>query len=225
MAINYEIYRAADRDEIARLLGTVFSERDPPAVAAGLTSVEFQRFVHLLAPKAAEEGLSIVAREDGTGEMVGALLAEDSASAMPEGLETLSPKFNPIFDILGQLDAEYRNGKAAGPGESLHLLLLGVARHHAGRGIGHGLVAAALKTTATRGFRVAVTEATNKTSQHIFRKQGFTERVRRSYLDHRYEGEAHFESIAAEHGGPVLLDKELSVDSLKSTVGSRTSTD
>jgi hypothetical protein len=55
---------------------------------------------------------------------------------------------------------------------------------------------------------VAVTEATNKTSQHIFRKLGFTERVRGSYADHRFEGKAWFTSID-EHGGPVLMDKFL----------------
>jgi hypothetical protein len=194
MTISYEVYRAADRDEMANLLGEVFSERDPPAVAAGLTASEFEHFVRLLCPKAAADGLSIVARADGTGEMVGALLAEDSASALPDGLDTLSTKFNPIFDILGRLDAEYRKGVHAQPGESLHLMLLGVAR---------------LKNNAPRGFRVAVTEATNATSQHIFRKHGFVERVRGSYSRHRYEGQAHFVSIAAEHEGPILFDKRL----------------
>ena len=209
MTINYEVYRASDRDEMAALLGQVFCERDPPAVAAGLTTPEFEHFVGLLCPKAAAEGLSIVARDDGSGEMVGAILAEDSASVSPEGLDTLSPKFNPIFDILGRLDAEYRKGVHARPGESLHLMLLGVARRHSGRGIGHGLVAACLKNNASRGFRVAVTEATNTTSQHIFRKQGFVERARGSYFDHRYDGHAHFLSIADEHGGPILFDKAL----------------
>ena len=213
MTINYEVYRAADGDGVAKLLSQVFSERDPPAVAAGVTTSEFEHFVRLLCPKAAEEGLSIVARAERTGEIVGALLAEDSASVLPGGLDTLSPKFNPIFDILGRLDAEYRKGIHAQVGESLHLILLGVARPYAGRGIGHGLVAASLKNNAPRGFRVAVTEATNKTSQHIFRKQGFVERVRGSYFDHRFEGQAYFLSIAAEHGGPILFDKALSTAS------------
>jgi GNAT superfamily N-acetyltransferase len=178
-------------------------------VATGLTAADFAHFVRLLCPKAAEERLSIVARAGGAGEMVGALLAEDSASIMPEGMSTLSPKFDPIFDILGQLDAEYRKGEPPQKGECLHLFLLGVARSHAGRGIGHGLVAASLTNAAPRGFRVAVTEATNKASQHIFRKQGFVERVRRSYLDHRFDDRAYFASIAAEHGGPILFDKAL----------------
>jgi hypothetical protein len=55
---------------------------------------------------------------------------------------------------------------------------------------------------------VAVTEATNKASQHIFRKLGFVERVWRSYRDYRIDGQAVFASIV-EHGGPILMDKQL----------------
>ncbi|MNC99494.1 hypothetical protein D3C83_178100 [compost metagenome] len=54
-----------------------------------------------------------------------------------------------------------------------------------------------------------MTEATNATSQHIFRKQGFVERVRGSYIDHRFGDRAYFASIAAEHVGPILFDKAL----------------
>jgi hypothetical protein len=55
---------------------------------------------------------------------------------------------------------------------------------------------------------LAVTEATNKVSQHIFRKQGFVERVPRSYGTHRFNGQQVFASIA-EHRGPKLIDKLL----------------
>jgi ribosomal protein S18 acetylase RimI-like enzyme len=140
--------------------------------------------------------------------MVGALLTEGFASAPPEGMDHLSPKFNPIFDILGQLDAEYRSGRVVQPGETIHLFLLGVAEHSAGKGTGQQLVAECLANGARRGYRIAVTEATNKTSQHIFRKQGFVERARKSYGDHRFDGRAVFASII-EQGGPILMDKRI----------------
>lgn len=206
--INYNLYTAADADDMTRLLGDVFTRRDPPAVAAGLTPHEFEAFVRLLCPKADAEGLTIVARSADTGEMLGALLTEDSASAPPDRMDGLSAKFRPIFDILGQLDAEYRSGPAVHPGESIHLFLLGVAGSAAGKGVAQQLVAECLANGVRRGYRVAVTEATSKTSQHIFRKHGFVERVQRSYGDHRFEGEAVFASIA-EHGGPILMDKQL----------------
>ena len=206
--IEVGVLAASETDAMARLLADVFSRHDPPAVAAGVTAAEFESFVRLLSPRAATEGLTVVARLADTRELVGALLTEDSASAMPEGIDRLSPKFDPIFDILGQLDTEYRGDRTVAPGESLHLFLLGVADRAAGRGVAQRLVAAGLERGAQKGYRRAVTEATNTVSQRVFRKHGFVERVRRSYAAHRCGGRAVFASIAAE-GGPMLMDREL----------------
>jgi ribosomal protein S18 acetylase RimI-like enzyme len=207
-SVTYSLFTAPDTNEMSRLLGDIFAQGDPPAVAVGLTGSEFADFVRLFCPKADAEGLTIVARLVTTGEMVGALLAEDSASAPPDGLGQLSPKFKPVFDILGQLDTEYRASRAVQPGESIHLFLLGVVHGFAGRGVAQRLVAECVANGIRKGYRLAITEATNKTSQHVFRKQGFTERVHRSYTDHRFEGRAFFRSIA-EQGGPILMDRRL----------------
>lgn len=207
-AIRYSVYAASDADETAQLLGSVFTRRDPPAVAMGLTAHEFERLVRVFDRKAEAEGLTIVARDAGTGEMIGALLSEDSASAPPDGMDRLSAKFNPIFDILGQLDSEYRGSTIVRPGERLHLFLLGVDERFAGQGVAQRLVSACLANGARRGYRMAVTEATNRTSQHIFRKLGFVERARRSYGDHRFDGGTVFASIS-EHGGPILMDRRI----------------
>jgi len=202
------LFQPADIDAMARLLADTFSRRDPPAMAVGLTGSEFEAMVRLYGPRAADEGLTFVARSAATGEMAGVLLSEDGASAPPAGFDRLSPRFDPIFDILGQLDREYHGGTGPAPGEHLHLFLLGVAERFSGRGVARRLVTAALENGARRGYRVAVTEATNPTSQHIFRAAGFVERVRRSYGDHRFGGQAVFASIAAQ-GGPILMDRRL----------------
>jgi GNAT superfamily N-acetyltransferase len=206
--VDCSLYTANDADEMSRLLGDVFARRDPPAVAVGLTASAFAAFVRLFCPTADAEGLTLVARSAATGEMAGALLTEDSMAVPPDGLDRLDPKFHPIFDILGQLDAEYRAGRAMQPGESMHLFLLGVSERFAGQGVAQRLIAEALANGVRRGYRLAVTEATNRTSQHVFRKQGFVERVRRSYGNHRFGGQAWFDSIA-EEGGPILMDKAL----------------
>ena len=206
--IEYRIYTPSDAEAMTRMLSEVFCRRDPPAVAVGLTIAEFEDFVRLLWPQVAADGLTIVADLAGTGELVGAMLTEDSAAAVPDGMDKLSEKFNPIFDILGGLDAEYRGDREFRPGEELHLFLLGVSDRVAGRGVGRRLVEACLEHGKRKGYRLAVTEATNKTSQHIFRKLGFVERVERPYADHVFDGRQFFASIA-EHGGPILMDKEL----------------
>ena len=206
--VTYHLFTRADADEMSHLLGEVFVHRDPPAIAVGLTVAEFETFVRLYSPKADAEGLTVVARSASTGDMIGALLAEDAASAPPSGFEQLSSKFSPIFDILGQLDTEYSAARPRRPGESLHLFLLGVAQGFAGRGIAQGLVAECLAYGRRKGYRVAVTEATNTTSQHVFRKLGFVERVQRSYGEHLFEGKSYFGSIT-DQGGPMLMDRNV----------------
>ena len=208
LGIEYGVAEASDLDEMVRLLAAVFSHHDPPAVATGLAPPEFEDFVRLLCPRAAADGLTIIGRSADTGEMAGALLTEDSASPPPEGLDRLSRKFDPIFDILGQLDADYRREKTVLPGESLHLFLVGVAQAFGGRRVAHQLVASCLENGLRKGYRVAVTEATNSVSQHIFRKLGFVDRLHRSYRDHRYQGRAFFASIEG-HTGPILMDRDL----------------
>ena len=206
--IRCSVCTAADIDEVARLLGEAFAHRDPPAMAVGLTPAEFEAFVRVLGPRVVADALTIVARSAETGELMGALVTEDLAAEPPAGMEHLSGKFDPIFDLLGELDRDYRASHSFHAGEVLHLYLLGVDRRFSGRGVGHQLVAACLANGATRHYRRAVTEATSPTSQHIFRKQGFVEKVRRSYRDHRFGGQAVFASIA-EHGGPILMEHHL----------------
>ena len=207
-SIEYSVCVERDTGEMTRLLAEVFSGGEPPAVAVGLTSAEFESFVQLLCPAVIADGLTIVARRCDTGEMVGALLTEDFGTAPPDGAANLSHKFEPVFDLLGQLDVEYRDGRVVPPGESLHLYLLGVATSAVGRGVAKQLVATCLENGARKGYCVAVTEATAKASQHVFRSLGFVERVHRSYEQHRWNGRAVFASIA-EHGGPILMDRQL----------------
>jgi len=206
--IEYSVYDPRDADEMVRLLGDEFSRRDPPNVAVGLTAVEFEELVRAFCPRAAAERLTIVARRSDTGELVGVLLAEDGASPAPDGMDRLSEKFRPIFDLLGHLNAEYWGERTVPHGEALHLFLLGVAESASGRGVARQLVTRCLARGARRGYRLAVTEATNRVSQHVFRTLGFAERVRGSWSGHRFAGRFPFASIA-EHGGPILMDKSL----------------
>jgi len=206
--IEYGVYAPSEAEAMTKLLAGAFSRHDPLAVAAGVTAPEFESFVRILAQNAAKDGLTIVARLARSRELVGALLAEDAASDAPDGLKQLGGKFEPIADLLGQLVTEYRAGQAPRHGEMLHLYLLGVSDRAARRGVGQQLVAACLENGARRGYRVAVAEATNKVSQHIFHKLGFVPRAQRSYRDYLFNGRPVFQTIA-EHGGPVLMERSL----------------
>ena len=192
---------------MCRLLAESFTQHDPPAVALGLPPDEFEEFVGLYSAAAAMGRLTIIARDTSTNEMAGALLTEDMTSP-PMNIEQVSEKFYPIFGLLGELDASYRQGKDFRPGEYLHLFLLGVSERYTRNGIGQRLVETCLDSGAAKGYKFAVTEATNRVSQHIFRKLGFVERAHVSYEEYRHEGAAVFASIA-EHGGPIAMDRQI----------------
>lgn len=208
----YELYKPSDADDMARLFGQVFTLRDPPHVAVGLTALEFEEFVRIFLPGKDTRHLTVVARSAGSGDLAGAMFTDDLASALPHEYQRVSDKFEPIDDMLLKLGEEYARDKIMLPGVFLHLFLLGVAPRFAGQGVGQRLVAEAVSNGSRRGYGLAVTEATNPTSQHIFRKLGFTERVHLSYQDYRFHGKTVFASIA-EQGGMILMDKALGAGS------------
>jgi GNAT superfamily N-acetyltransferase len=210
LGIRYGVAEASDLDEVASFLGAVFAANDPLALTLGVTPGEFEELARCFASGAGDDGLSIVARRAYTGELVGALVSTDGSAPPPNGLERLSPKFAPVFDLLGGLDAEYRRSMAAPPplGIWLHLLLLGVPEPFGGRDVGSQLLACCLENAMRRGYRVVSAEATHGASQHILRKQGFVDRVRRSYQEYRFHGTAVFASIEG-HSGPLLMERVL----------------
>jgi ribosomal protein S18 acetylase RimI-like enzyme len=110
--------------------------------------------------------------------------------------------------MLQVLDEQFRAGRSISTGEYLHLLMLAVDGQSAGRGIGKGLVQACLENGLRKGYRMALTEATGRVSQSIFRKHGFVERFKVSYRDFRYENRSVFASIQ-EHENAILMDKSL----------------
>lgn len=206
--IRYSVCGPADVAEMSRLLAETFTRSDPPAVAVGLTPDEFEDFVTVVSQREMTKSLTIIARDLESGIMAGALLAEDAASPPPLGMAGLSDKFKPIFDLFGRLDAQVDEPPITAAGEVLHLFLLGVDDRFAGRGIGQRLVTASLMNGADSGFGVAVAEATNRTSQHIFMKLGFAVRAEVAYADYRRDGVPVFGSIA-DHGGPMAMIRDL----------------
>jgi ribosomal protein S18 acetylase RimI-like enzyme len=196
----------ADVPELTRMLGLTFTQTGPMPVAVGLEPDEFEALVALVVAPESTPGLTI--GDLASGVLAGALLNEDAATPPPDGLVTLSHKYDPIFDLLGQLDDQLAHPPVSEPGAVLHLFLLGVDVRFGGRGIVQRLVQASLAHASELGYRSAIAEATNRTSQHIFAKAGFSTRAQASYADYRRDGVAVFASIS-EHGGPAAMVREL----------------
>jgi ribosomal protein S18 acetylase RimI-like enzyme len=178
--VRYAVCDPADVPELIQLLARTFTESDPPAVAVGLTPAEFEAFVTLVVAPESTQGLTIVARDLASGVLAGVQLNEDAATPPPDGMAGLSARFDPIFDLFGQLDDQLTEPPVTEPGAVLHLFLVGVDTRFRGRGIARRLVQAALSHASAMGYSTAITEATNRTSQHICVASTSTRRSGRS---------------------------------------------
>jgi GNAT superfamily N-acetyltransferase len=165
-------------------------------------------FVKLFGPKAAKEELSVLARDRETGQVIGAMLADDFASEPPEGIEHTSETFGPILGLLDEADTQYKRGKSLRVGDYLHLFMIAVARQHTGKKVAQNLIEACLENGVRKGYQTAVTEATGVISQYICRKYGFVDRLTISYKTFEYLGSRVFASIEG-HMGTILMDKVL----------------
>jgi hypothetical protein len=74
-----------------------------------------------------------------------------------------------------------------------------------GRASRKRLVQTCLDNGREKGYRRAVTEATGRVSQRVFRKLGFEERCCVSYRDYSYGGEAVFASIVGHDGATLMV--------------------
>lgn len=204
--VEYGVCEMNDVGEMAGLLAKVFSLYDPLAVAAAVPFEELKRLVMLFGPRAASDGLSIVARARPSGEMIGALLVDDFAVSPPDNIDMTCERFGPVGALLDDLDEQYRKTRSIVPGEILHLYMVGVAPECGGKGIAQTLVHLCLENGQRKGYRVAVTEATGRVSQRIFRKLGFSDRFTTSYKEFNYGGNRVFQGIQ-DHDAAILLEK------------------
>jgi ribosomal protein S18 acetylase RimI-like enzyme len=206
--IRCEVLKRNDVRQLVHLVARTLCADEPMGVAAGLLAPDVERFLQASSEQLLSDGLTMVAVDTATGKLAGALISDDLASPLSAEQENLSPKFLPVFALLGALDENYRKGATLSYGQYLHLFMLTIDKRFRGRGIGQMLVGAAVENGAEMGYRYAVVEATGVISQHLFRKAGFVERCRTSYAEFRYEGAAPFASIQG-HEAAILMDKPL----------------
>jgi ribosomal protein S18 acetylase RimI-like enzyme len=206
--IRIELLQPAAVDPMIDLIASVFSAAEPPSVAMSVTSADLSEFLQMLAPRALEDGLTVIARSSGSRRLVGALLTDDLAVPPPLDPQRFSHRFLPIFAMLESMDQRYCNGKELRAGEHLHLFMLAVDPGFGGQGIAQRMVGRCVENGARKGYRWAVTEATGVVSQRVFGKLGFEERFRIRYRDFQHQDQAVFAGIT-QHDGAALMVKEL----------------
>lgn len=194
--IVYDVLKAEDLSGAVNCLAATFTSGEPIAKSLGITLEEFKVFAEVVGKKAVREELSIVARYEKTKEVLGCIICDDFVTDLPEDIDIISNKFAPVYQLLEQLDASYKQQYQVKNNEILHLFLLAVDREHRGKKIANSLVEASEKLGKLKGYKGAIAEATGPISQYIFiEKQNYDVIGAIKYQEFEFEGKRVFQNI------------------------------
>lgn len=206
--IRYTLVDEKDLDQVTQLVALVFTDGSEPVTRElNVRPDDFARFVRSFFPKFLREGLSIVARDAVTGEVVGAQLNDDMGTELPDP-DGLYEWAEPVMGLLGELDGRYFGDRVVEPRQYAHLFLVAVSPLYRRKRISPQLLELSLAVAAGKGYKKATAEATGLISQHVLRKAGFEPRVEIPYAKFEYNGYRPFQGIK-DHPSAVLMDREL----------------
>ena len=206
--VQYELFNIGELHEVAAMTAETFARYEPVTSSLGISLENFSDFVRLLGPKVEQEELTVIARNQDTNQIIGAMVTDDFAIEPPEEMRRLGDNFEPLWAVLDELDTQYKQGKILPKGEYLHFFLLAVDHRQSGKNVAKNLVQTCLENGIRKGYKTGVVEATGVVSQHIFRKFGFADCFETPYKTFAFQGKRVFESIK-DHHGLILMDKAL----------------
>jgi len=207
--IFYKALQADELEQTISCLATIFCESEPMSKALKISNNEMRELSELSCKKALAKGLSMVAKDSKTGDVVSFSLADDFMEWPPEGSERTNEKIDFLLALVNDLDEEYKKTRKIRAGELFHLSFLGSSCHYQQKKIATTLIEKHLQLAKMKGFSTAVAEVTGPISQHILiDKFGFTEKVKIDYKSYVYHGVHIFESIE-EVSSCILVEKRL----------------
>jgi ribosomal protein S18 acetylase RimI-like enzyme len=193
--ISFPKIQHRDIEQTATCISQVFSSFEPMAKALKISFNEFYRFAVPVCQKAADEEISLIAKDRKTGEIVGFIISEDLMTVEPDPTEGIDHKFECVFSLLSKLEKNYRSSHPVKAGQVLHIFMLGVQAKYTKRQIATTLVRENCKLAKHHNFEIAIAEATSVGSQQIFRNLGFTEEFAIEYKSYKFKGKQIFSSL------------------------------
>ena len=110
------------------------------AKALKISFNEFYRFAVPGCQKAAEEEISLIAKDQKTGELVSFIISEDLMNVYSDSLEGIDNKFESVVSLLSEVEENYCKCHLVKGVQILHILMLGVQEKYSKRHIATTLV-------------------------------------------------------------------------------------
>jgi ribosomal protein S18 acetylase RimI-like enzyme len=168
----------ADVVEAARLYTEVFLSDEPTSRRHAPDPALVCRHARIYIRSLVGSGLSMLCRDQVTGELAGFIFCFDALEDSDRGREEtawFASAFREAMAMIDVLENRYLDRTTISAGEVLHIFQIGVARPYRGRGIARSLVSKALMSAQARGFRQVVADCTSTASRHVFERCGFLE--------------------------------------------------
>lgn len=173
-------------EEVSHILADVFAgvqvgERfiqEPMITAAGIRNQGFYEFTRDYLQVVVSHGLTVYARDNDTGRVVGAVASE--AFNPNEEVPTFEGEqagWNAMYPFLEELDApiiekfEHLAGRKMTQEDIVHLFLLGIKAEHNKGQIAQDLIDLLFNIASEKGFKGIFAEATNPKSQKVLRER------------------------------------------------------
>ena len=165
--IVYDVLKERDLDSAIACLTSTFTCGEPMTRALGITEREFNSFSELICTKAVTKKLSVAARDERTGILIGCQISEEFSDGLIKDDDPIPAGFLPILALLQELDDTYLNKYPMVERDLFHAFMVGVDKQFKGKNVGYHLVELSNSLGHARGFSGAIAEATGPVSQHI----------------------------------------------------------
>ncbi|KOR36848.1 hypothetical protein AM228_10765 [Planktothricoides sp. SR001] len=208
--IVYEILQSQDLSSAIECVATVFPGSEPLTQCLGITKEYYYPVAEIVCQKAVEDGLSHIAKDAKTGELVGFIISEDmyiENNFYKEKYKKFD-KFLPIISLVELLQKEYLAEKNIKKGELFYESMIGVYPQYQNRNIARYLYAENIEYAKTQKFSRIITEPSGIVTQRYCSRFGFKEILSINYQDYEYEGVKVFANIN-RHKKCVLMEKLL----------------
>ncbi|MCU0632540.1 MAG: GNAT family N-acetyltransferase [Methanolinea sp.] len=201
----YQILSPQMADATAELYTDVFLNDEPMTRHHKIGPEEFFPHAREYLHSCADLGLSYIATDRMTGEVIAFVLSSDLTTdwnAAGPGMARLLSFFRESMAIIEELESRCPDLHDVAPGTVLHIFQGGARREYRGQGLVTRLIRCTLALAKANGFSMVVADCTGPASKRVCERCGFECAAYIPYHQFMVDGEAFFAGLP---GGISLM--------------------
>ncbi|PKL68412.1 MAG: hypothetical protein CVV30_10905 [Methanomicrobiales archaeon HGW-Methanomicrobiales-1] len=185
----------------ARLYTEVFVRDEPTTRWHRIIEKDFLPFARTYVQFCETEGLSFIARDEKSGDVIGFIFCHDltmELSALGPEMQGYLSRFDATIQLISALEEKFLDVESIAPGMALHVYQLGTRREFRNRSVSTALIRHVVAFARDRGFRTVVADCTGPRSCRSFSQCGFTRAGSIPYASFLMGESAVFEGLEGE---------------------------